>query len=95
MTDIDLPDEVKAYYVMLKSMPDGRICGIHQLMYHWTMHVDIHLMGYEDRYCYATREMAEIALNSWDGMGDPILWHRHVNSGRRRNLQTGEEWVSD
>ena len=39
---------------------------------------------YEDRWCYATREKAQAALAAWDGNGEPDGWHRHPNTGRRR-----------
>ncbi len=72
----------------------SRICGVSRLLYHWTLHVDIDWSGYAERYCYGTRVHAEQALEAWDGSGDPEGWHRHPETGRRRNLTTGEEWVA-
>lgn len=91
----DLPDEICTSYVCLRNLPDGRLCGVHRLLFHWTMHVDIDLCGYADRYCYQTEQGAISALKDWDGIGDPEGWHRHVSTGRRRNLETGAEWVAD
>lgn len=54
-------------YVTLKTLPDGRLCGVQRLIYHWTVHIDIHETGYEDRYCFYTRELAEKALAAWEG----------------------------
>lgn len=88
-----LTDEVAAEYVELRPLPDERVIGLKRLMFHWTIHVDLDMTGYRDRYCFATYELAKEAFDAWDGTGDPINWHRHVNSGRRRNLQTGEEWI--
>ncbi len=87
---MELSDEVKSYYTKMKTLADGRICGVHRLIYHWTMQVGISEFGYEERYCFATQEMAETAMDAWDGTGDPILWHRHPETGRRRNVVTGE-----
>jgi len=89
-----LPEEVTKYYVHMRVLPDGRICGVMRLLFHWTMHVDIDDTGYTDRYCYQTMEGAVAALDKWDGTGDPEGWHRHPKTGRRRNLETGEEWVN-
>lgn len=90
---VDLSDEVKANYVHMRTLPDGRVCGVHQLLFHWTLHVGIHEFGYEERYCFDTFPRAVVGLESWSGEGDPEGWHRHPESGRRRDLATGREWV--
>jgi len=90
----DLPDAVKKYYVALKKLEDGRFCGVHRLLYHWTLHIGIDEIGYEDRYCYPELDQALIGLAGYTGEGDPPgSWNRHPVSGRRRNIQTGEEWI--
>lgn len=44
--------------------------------------------GYEDRWCYDSRESAQGALVNWflndDRDPEPTGWHRHPSSGRRR-----------
>jgi hypothetical protein len=40
--------------------------------------------GYSDRWCYHTVGVATVFINLWDGEGEPIGWHRHPKSGRRR-----------
>jgi hypothetical protein len=92
ITTIDEP--WARHYTATGQLPDGRICGVLRLLYHWTLHVDINEIGYEDRYCYETLEGAMTALVDWDGNGDPEGWHRHVGTGRRRDPKTGKEWVS-
>lgn len=89
----DLSQEIRDEYVSMRSLPDGRIVGVKQLLFHWTMHVDIDGFGYADRWCFATRELAEEAMADWYGDADPINWHRHPTSGRRRDLETGRIWV--
>ena len=38
-----------------------------------------------DGWCYEDRALAVVAATLWDGTGDPLDgWHRHINSGRRR-----------
>ncbi len=41
--------------------------------------------GYNDGYCYGSIEAAFRSADAWDGQGDPpVGWHRHIQSGRRR-----------
>jgi len=94
ITPNELPQAIRQEYVTMRNLPDGRLCGIHRLMFHWTMHVDIDFVGYAERYCYQSLEGALIALIQWNGSGDPEGWHRHPKTGRRRNLETGEEWIA-
>lgn len=81
-------------YTYIVVLPDGRVCGVHRLLYHWTLHVDVHEDGYQDRYCYASEDSAISALLTWNGVGEPTGWHRHPKTGRRRNLGTGEQWMA-
>jgi hypothetical protein len=68
MNDIDLPAEVKAQYINMRVLADGRICGVHRLLYHWTLHVDINEYGYEDRYCYeSVADAIDRRVTSLDG----------------------------
>jgi hypothetical protein len=93
--DLDeLPKSITEHYVVMKTLPDGRICGVLRLLYHWTLHVDIDPICYRERYCYETFEGAAKALEEWDGTGDPEGWHRHPESGRRRDPKTGKEWFA-
>jgi hypothetical protein len=39
---------------------------------------------HEDRWCYHTRTAAVAAAHVWDGTGEPVGWHRHPTTGRRR-----------
>jgi hypothetical protein len=43
--------------------------------------------GYDDRWCFDTFGLALHALAEWQARGfegEPIGWHRHPDSGRRR-----------
>ena len=93
IAELGLSPMIVRSYTYLRVLDDGRLCGIHRLVYHWTMHVAIDETGYEDRYCYDTEQNATNALINWDGTNDPVGWHRHPKSGRRRN-KAGEEWVN-
>lgn len=88
--------EIASQYNHLWTLPDGRICGVHRLMYHWTVHVGLDYAGYEDRWCFHEFNDAVIALLLWDGTGDmPGNWHKHLKTGRRRNPNTGVIWPED
>jgi hypothetical protein len=80
-------------YEVVKRLPDGRLIGVHQFMFTWGFHIDINEYGYEDRYCFHDREKAINSMLKYDGVTEPTGWHRHPSSGRRRNLETGEEWI--
>lgn len=82
--------------VASKDLGEGVYAGIKPLLFHWTMLVGEigNTVSYEDRYCFQTRELAEEALKLWDGRGDPINWHRHPRTGRRRvNGDPATEYV--
>lgn len=40
--------------------------------------------GYDDRWCYHTHASAKASLEAWNGAGEPLGWHRHPSTGRRR-----------
>lgn len=66
------------------KLPDGQVCGLSRLIYHWTVKIDLSEIGYRDRYCFPTSDLAITAMEQWNGEGDPINWHRHPRTGRRR-----------
>lgn len=92
----DLAPEVKDAYIGLRQLDDGRIIGLHRLLFHWTLHVDIDWCGYRERYCYHNLDAGLHALLYWDGKGDPEGWVKHVPSGRTRPnadpSKEGYEW---
>jgi hypothetical protein len=69
---------------------DGTYVALHRLMFHWTMLIGLidDETGYDDRYCYDTEQRAMDAVAEWcerGWQGEPIGWHRHPPSGRRRD----------
>lgn len=88
-------------YVNVELIGDGRYVCLHRLMFHWTMIIghceDAH--GYDDRYCYETHNLGRAALAEWknrDFKDEPIGWHRHPKSGRRRtNGDPNTEYIED
>lgn len=91
----DLDPAIRAQYEpLIRELPDGRIIAAHRLLMHWTLLVGIDDVGYTERYCFATFDLVLAAFNDWDGTGEPTGWHRHPTTGRRRDLETGREWVA-
>lgn len=89
----DIPEEALASYTTIRTLPDGQVCGVKPLVFHWTVHVDLDSVGYRDRWCFQTEDQANTALAAWDGVGDmPGDWHKHPTSGRYRNPETGAVW---
>jgi hypothetical protein len=51
-------------------------------------------MWHDDRWCYKTRTAAVAAGHVWDGTGEPVGWHRHPSTGRRRpDGDPGQEYL--
>lgn len=75
---------------MIKVIGEDEYVAIKPLLFHWTMIrgslFDVN--GYDDRWCYANRTLAEAALAAFptDAGADyePEGWHRHPRTGRRR-----------
>lgn len=72
--------------VATEDLGDGLYAGVKPLMFHFSLILGAvgNTGSYEDHYCFPTRELAERALSLWDGRGDPVGWHRHPRTGRRR-----------
>jgi hypothetical protein len=73
-------------YYDLKKLDDRYVAGLFKFMF-TTAIIKIrigNLMSYEDRWCYHSEQDARLALQNWDGTGEPTGWHRHPASGRRR-----------
>lgn len=74
-------------YTDPKILPGGRIACIHQFLVTAaiiTMTPVTMEHCYDDRWCYHSKEAAVKALSEWDGTGEPMGWHRHPPTGRRR-----------
>jgi hypothetical protein len=74
----------------IKDLQDGTYVLFKRLLYHWTVirgHIDDHV-GYFDRWCYQTEEGARQAFidfpDSPAASYEPLGWHRHPKTGRRR-----------
>lgn len=83
-------------YVTDLQVKAGRILAIQRLMYTWALLADLTPWGHErdGRWCYSSYDKARAALDAWNGEDgtEPDGWHRHVNSGRRRDPD-GTEYV--
>lgn len=68
---------------------DGTCLIVKRLLFHWTLLVNVvgEFGGYEDRWCYQTQDLALEGAQDWyrrDYEGEPVGWHRHHKTGRRR-----------
>jgi hypothetical protein len=79
------------YIVHIELIDAERWAMIERLMFHYTIKwgcVGDYVTGYEDRWCVADLPRAVESFLEWKGRGfdgEPTLWRRHPNSGRRRN----------
>jgi hypothetical protein len=78
---------VDSNYAVAFDMADGRWCGIHPLMYHWTMHIGVigDRQGYEDRYCFVDQATALRSIVEWQDRGfqdEPKFWRKHPKTDR-------------
>lgn len=82
-------EDLKSWYDTVVTYGDGEYVAVYPLLFHWTM-IQGHLdwtEGYLDRWCYANEPVAREALDEWQNRnfeGEPIGWHRHPDTGRRR-----------
>ncbi|WP_139339112.1 hypothetical protein [Marinobacter lutaoensis] len=71
--------------VKVTHYENGRTAGVKPFLFTWAIIADFTPSGYKERWCYHSLTDALAALNDWDGNGEPDGWHRHVNTGRRRD----------
>lgn len=83
---------------LTRDLMDGTWVHAKPLLFHWTVirgYWDDPI-GYFDRWCYRDQTMAVDALNSFPEAPapdwEPDGWHRHPNSGRRR--ENGVETIN-
>ena len=94
-------DAVKEYgppgTVVVESINEDEYVATYPLMFHWTMIRGLKCeaeFSYDDRWCYETQGLAVSAMYEWIGRGcegDPVGWHRHPKTGRRRPQGNPEE----
>lgn len=79
-------------YLGAKILPGDRYAALAPMLF--TTAIIVGQVGdtdaYDDRWCYEEPVPALLALQAWDGEGEPVGWHRHPRSGRRV-ARTGNE----
>ena len=68
---------------------EAGIVAIMPLMFTHAIISEVNRYGYVGRWCYSSYQKARNALDSWDGTGDPLGWHRHPATGRRYDNPEG------
>lgn len=93
MTDEELLALGDGLYSDIKHLPTGERAWVGRFIFTCAILVGESYRGYRDRWCYHTKADAQRALDEWDGTGEPQGWHRHPDTGRRLNEQTGEIYI--
>jgi hypothetical protein len=58
-------------YEKVEILPSGELAGLRDMMFTVGLFVGLDSGGYRIRYCYKNRIEATLALEAWDGEGDP------------------------
>lgn len=58
-------------YRNIRTLPDGRVVGLHPFLFTVGLVVGLTPTGYDHRYCYPDAESAWAAIIHWDGTGHP------------------------
>jgi hypothetical protein len=79
--------EIAAHYPQFWHDERIGVCGLHRLMFHWTIHMGMDYIGHRTRYCYASRYLAERGMDEWEPgtQDEPQFWHKHPDSSRRQD----------
>lgn len=73
-------------YARLKEIPGQGVCGIFKFIFTYGLVIGIDSTGYRGRYCYNSFVEASMALELWDGQGDPPLnWIKYKGKGGERS----------
>lgn len=81
-------------YTDIVRKGDAGICCVVRYMFTYAILSDLNRCGYEGRWCFSSYEKALAALDAWSGADgtEPTGWHRHPDTGRRRDPD-GREYV--
>ncbi len=76
-------------YLHPRPLPGGRYGVIAQFLFTYAIITGRigDFWAYDNRWCYRNFQSAKDALDAWDGLGEPIGWHRHPMTGRRRETE--------
>jgi len=72
---------------LVKAMDDARYVAVVPMLFTWRLIVgqlEHVLLGHDDGWCYRTPMAALVAADAWSGEGEPVGWHRHPATDRRR-----------
>lgn len=71
MIDKELKDFLTEEGYTHLTIKNGRVCGLHRMIFTVGLFVGLTRNYREGRYCFPTYRDAELALEEWDGIGDP------------------------
>ena len=58
-------------YLRWRQLPDGRWLAVQNMLFTTALLVDVTALSWRRRFCYEDPAEAVLALEEWDGMGDP------------------------
>lgn len=92
-----IPLPILQRYLVLRELPNGELCGVLQLLFHYTIHVGIDDSSYSRRWCFGDSPLEAIAaLLAYNGGNNmPGPWRKDVKNRIRRNPETGVTWPED
>lgn len=83
---------VESGYRFIRVLEGRRWAALRR--YAYTVAIEVGTIGDRvsvgDRWCYENATDACAALEAWDGVGEPVGWHRHPATGRRVSREEGE-----
>lgn len=72
-------------YYEFREIPGHGLCALSDFIFTTGLVVGLDHSGYRGRWCYQSKEEAEIALKYWDGQGDPPgNWTKYKGVGGER-----------
>lgn len=86
MTDAEqIIESMKQYpeYMFVQEKGDYGVACIIKLAFTYAILAEMHMDGYEERWCYKDFASVKNAFDAWDGTTEPTGWHRHPKTGRR------------
>lgn len=73
-------------YAFARQLPTGEWIALQRMAYTVGLFVGLDDVGYRTRFCYPDWPQALIALNQWDGRGDPPgYWIKEKGRVERHN----------
>jgi hypothetical protein len=72
-------------YYSIREIPGQGFCGLMKFAFTTGLVIGMESWGYKGRYCYSSASDAQVALDAWNGEGDPGgPWIKYKGIGGER-----------